>query len=528
MKTYSQFWFALTCLFLYATPAFSQEKRSPEATFDRAFYDIYMHLASQDVRRALQAADSLYRISATDAQRIRSMMLIGDMHHRMANRDSSIFFAKQAGKLAEQTNNYEWQARIYGVLSTQLREMGLVSQGRVYLKKGMAITDRIENEQTALQYKGLCYQEMGFYALEAAEVKEALRDFKAAADCFELLPESPSSAFALAQNHERLGLCYLEFGQDDSARFHYEHALALEPSPPSAESPVKGFIYNGLGALNLKSGNLEDAHGFLLKAQKVAETTHFPPLEIDTYKTLAEYYRAIGDTASYMTYRERFAEVQKNYNKRHRRYVDHAFLDVQDQLTGLVESRKAYTIFFLCSLAVFGIVAVLYVRKQRRQYSRFRELIDELSPKDSVRSAFAHSHGVVETQDNQEKELMPEGTRIQLLQKLDEFEADEGFRDKNMTIAVLAGKLKTNTKYLSHVINHDKRTDFNSYINALRINYVIAKMREDDRYLNYKISYLAEESGFSSHSQFATVFRNVTGLTPSKFINLLKKHSQLV
>ncbi len=36
-----------------------------------------------------------------------------------------------------------------------------------------------------------------------------------------------------------------------------------------------------------------------------------------------------------------------------------------------------------------------------------------------------------------------------------------------------------------------------------------------------KISYLATEAGFTSQSSFATVFKTITGLSPSIFISYL-------
>ena len=42
-------------------------------------------------------------------------------------------------------------------------------------------------------------------------------------------------------------------------------------------------------------------------------------------------------------------------------------------------------------------------------------------------------------------------------------------------------------------------------------------------FINYKISYLAENCGFSSHSSFATVFKSITGISPVKFIELLNQ-----
>lgn len=43
--------------------------------------------------------------------------------------------------------------------------------------------------------------------------------------------------------------------------------------------------------------------------------------------------------------------------------------------------------------------------------------------------------------------------------------------------------------------------------------------------LNYKLSYLAEMSGFTSHSKFTMAFKNAMGITPSQFIEELKKEN---
>jgi AraC-like DNA-binding protein len=76
---------------------------------------------------------------------------------------------------------------------------------------------------------------------------------------------------------------------------------------------------------------------------------------------------------------------------------------------------------------------------------------------------------------------------------------------------------------LSNVINTHKEKDFNNYVNELKILFVIDKLRNSPEYLEYKLSYIAEEFGFSSHSKFASVFKSVVGLSPSVFISHLKK-----
>jgi len=117
---------------------------------------------------------------------------------------------------------------------------------------------------------------------------------------------------------------------------------------------------------------------------------------------------------------------------------------------------------------------------------------------------------------------IPEETEKALIRKLDQFENSTHFTKQEMSLASLASQFDTNTKYLSEIINTHKDKNFNSYINELRISYIIDKLKSNHTYLQYKISYLTEESGFSSHSSFATVFKSVTGISPTVFIDLLK------
>lgn len=109
------------------------------------------------------------------------------------------------------------------------------------------------------------------------------------------------------------------------------------------------------------------------------------------------------------------------------------------------------------------------------------------------------------------------------MSSLQEFETGTLFTNRNISLAYLAGHINTNTKYLSRVINLHKQKDFNGYINELRVNYIMERLRKDPLWRKYKISTLAEEAGFSSHSKFAAVFKSLTGISPSLFIQYLEE-----
>ena len=119
--------------------------------------------------------------------------------------------------------------------------------------------------------------------------------------------------------------------------------------------------------------------------------------------------------------------------------------------------------------------------------------------------------------------IMSKELEDELLVRLKKFEKTNKFLSKDISLGLLASYIDTNTKYLSELIKMHYNCNYNAYINNLRINYVITKLRNDPKYMTYKISYLAEISGFSSHSSFATVFKQITGNTPAVFIDFLKK-----
>lgn len=126
-----------------------------------------------------------------------------------------------------------------------------------------------------------------------------------------------------------------------------------------------------------------------------------------------------------------------------------------------------------------------------------------------------------EQEQESKKIIILKETEILILQKLKRFEKSKKFLNKDISLAVLAGQFDTNTKYLSEIINSHYKINFNTYINRLRINYIIEKLKSDPNYVKYRISYLAENCGFSSHSSFATVFKSITGISPVKFIEFI-------
>ena len=93
---------------------------------------------------------------------------------------------------------------------------------------------------------------------------------------------------------------------------------------------------------------------------------------------------------------------------------------------------------------------------------------------------------------------------------------EEIYTQKNLKITDLADRLEISQKDLSQYIFETYGNTFSNYINDKRIQKVIALLQEEDA-RKYTLLAVAENAGFSSKSTFNSVFKKMTGLTPSQY-----------
>lgn len=94
-------------------------------------------------------------------------------------------------------------------------------------------------------------------------------------------------------------------------------------------------------------------------------------------------------------------------------------------------------------------------------------------------------------------------------------EEQQLYLKKNLTLADLAVAMNSNRTYVSNYLSQVRGQTFYDYINQLRIERVsVPLMREHPE---YKLDFVAHESGFASISTFRRAFIKLTGQTPSQF-----------
>lgn len=110
----------------------------------------------------------------------------------------------------------------------------------------------------------------------------------------------------------------------------------------------------------------------------------------------------------------------------------------------------------------------------------------------------------------------------EILERLQLLIHKEDFLKEDFTQQYVAKKIKTNTTYLSYVINKNFKKTFSEYANELKINYVISQMISNPTYRKYSTQAIAESVGFKNASSFTKSFHKKTGVTPVQFAKNIK------
>lgn len=173
-------------------------------------------------------------------------------------------------------------------------------------------------------------------------------------------------------------------------------------------------------------------------------------------------------------------------------------------------------LIILTSLFLFS--AFYFFKKNRINKKRFLTLIHEHENKKKT----SNNKKLIEITTTNTTGLSEKLVK-DILHKLLLFEKSNKFIKKNYTLNVLAKELKTNSSYLSKIINSSKQVNFPNYINKLRIDYAIDKLKVDTLFRNYTVQAIAEEVGFNKAQSFSTAFQKQTGISIVYFINQINE-----
>jgi len=439
--------------------------------------------------------------------------------------------------VATKLRSNQYLADVHRMKGIAYDEMGLGKEALIELDKALVYTGKIENQnkrfyKTALlneSYAGVFNKERDFDKEIDYRKKSLEESFKMTEDD---VNERNAKYHNVALQYASLGLAYKELNKRDSAIWYFEKAQSIyEDSKYDIYPNGRATLLSDMALFYVENKEYRKSIALAKKAEHYEKQTSLPYIRRNIYRSLFDSYSEIskGDSAKY--YLDLYTSINDSLLKVEK---ENLYTPV-NQIILDKEIEKKQHVWIAVVLA--GIVSVILLligwmfwKKKNQNIKKTYEMLVEklkynapLSDK-SIDYLTDLENDIDMADIGKGKSLkIADDTLNLLLKKLDKFEKSEAFLKKDINLNYLANLLGFNHRYVSEAIKNRREKTFSNYINDLRIDHIIKLLYNDLEYRKYKISYLAEVSGFSSREVFATAFKKRTGIPPSYFIENLSK-----
>ncbi|MDF2930699.1 MAG: helix-turn-helix protein [Chryseobacterium sp.] len=501
--------------------------QNPES-YNKIYNRTYLETSQKNFKKALLVADSLYINSETPKFKAKSLMLSATLLQQYGDDKKSLEYALTAEQYVANSEDYVLQSKIYGFLSSQYRSLGLFSRSKNYIIKSEYAIKKIDNILITNNLLAFVMLEKAYYEIKFKNYKKALNFIYKSDSLFNA--SGNKKLFLIANNRQVEGLCYDRLGNYNKSLTCYRAAESILELMP--DNYLKGLVFSGIAQVYIETKNLKKAKLYFKRAESIAEKSNHLSLKNEIYDTSQKYYFATKNI-------EKLAEVKIKQDSTREKishnilaFIDKQYNESQQKNTADEKKSTTNTLLLILLIVLFVISTIVRFLDNRKQKAHVKNLEQNFyQAQEKHREYINLKESIQKNNDNTEVipvleydqfSMMTPATEKKLLAKLEKFENSILFTRNSISLPYLATYCDTNTKYLSYIINNFKHKDFNNYINELRINYIIGKLKSDSKYQKYKIASLAAEAGFSSQSKFATAFKKITNTSPSHYLQTLK------
>lgn len=347
----------------------------------------------------------------------------------------------------------------------------------------------------------------------------------------------------------------------------YEQAAAYAEREGFAPQ-YTGSVYGELAKLYRKMGQNDSALHYFHICADYSEENKLMYMLVESQQALAELYGKAGDSRQAMYYKNRYLTVNDSlfnaneFNKlRNSQFVyemDKSYRKIasltkeSEDKELRIKTQRRVLIGVSAGLFVFIVMLlIVYIQKRKLHraykdlYSRNAEIllseqnnrnlrIDYANKLAEEREKYALLKQKVDAAPSEEEEVEKETKQHSTDKLTDEqkekillavnevMENTEEFYDCDFSLERLAELVDSNSRYVSLVINESCNKNFRAFVNEYRIKEAQIRLMNTAEYGNYTIKAIAESVGYKSHTSFISIFKKVTGITPSIYQKIAK------
>lgn len=407
-------------------------------------------------------------------------------------------YLSEAKKIAEEMSDPQMKSKAYLTISSVYSSLGLTQQAHLYLQKSIFIIRHLPKSDSKTELSAFVDLESGNLFYSENKFDSANYFYKKSLLSFaQIIGNDKNDSKGLDKFYKYatygFGKTLSDLNQLDSSEIYLNKALEI------SNDLDPGLDFHIKKSLSSIYTSRRQYHRAIDTLQAILNHPFFDhqELEAEIYKHLTANYKTLGDEKNYILYNEKYLELNSKITQNNISTINKVFENEKSESSGPGFYWVAAIITFLLIASGFFIFQLNLKKKKSN-------IVDFKTEENETRQP--------------EKIILPAEVEKNILNGLKEFESNKGFTNKKLNLSALANQLETNTTYLSEVIKRQKGKNFSNYINELRIEFICSEIDSKPEFRNYKISYLAELCGFNSHSFFATVFKNITGISPSEYL----------
>ncbi|MDR6489913.1 AraC-like DNA-binding protein [Chryseobacterium vietnamense] len=512
---------------------------------DQDFIKIYYHTFKEErVDKMLRIGDSIYQTSDNEDHKIRSLVIMGTAYSRQLNASKSIKSWKKIDSMAKKSGLSDWEALANERLASEYLKLNLLDASKQFLNRAKAAGKSLSNSIEGRYIYAMLLETEALQNLEEKDTVSFIKKIKNNQAYLEKIQKNEVTDFLLGKSYLKLGEVYVQKNSLDSANNYFHLAdKKLRDSKIKSDAVTNATYYRGLGNIALKRKKYDEAEAFLLKAKNIAFVQKNKKESDFVINDLRKLYRLTHN-------HERLLEISPIKDSidllKKNELVALADQDFKEESAKKNKFAGYFHILIYVSAFLFLVMVGLYFyykKQKRKNRLPFEKIINDLNAPledecaeivadtEPVRNHFIKDDSDKGTKTDTETEVASSfyisvEKEEELVKRMKDFEHRHLYLDKKISRPKMASLLNTNTKYLSYIIKKYKKLDFSEYINHNRINYITKKLYKEPEYRNYKISYLAEICGYSSHSRFADIFKRQMNISPSEFIAQLQNRAE--
>lgn len=280
---------------------------------------------------------------------------------------------------------------------------------------------------------------------------------------------------------------------------------------------------------NLEKNNLVVAEKYGKKALQALQYLDMPSLKLAVDENMHRLYIIKGQQDQALKHYKNYAQLRiKLLQKKARKEVaeidakyqaEKKDLIIKNQKSELLAANRRIKLNILIAFTIVLLLTCYIVFYNQKRF--WKKLIFVIVRKKE--SKIRHYQEILEAKNN--TELKPVERSHTIYEELESImKKDEIFLDPDLDLNQVIKMLSTNKKYLYEATSEFGGKNFRTYINEYRIDY--SKKDIENKIINkdaFNVSTVFNDYGFKSNATFYRAFKAETGLTPSEFIEQLRK-----